>query len=131
VSDVNLRRLFAVLGTLSVLGSALLPVEHVHRSRTQGGHHSDVVHRHLESHHPTSKATIDHEDGGIQWLDSPFANPTWESHADPHIQVPNDPVPTPRPEPTRGRARRAIRVSVHDPPWTSENGLRAPPSVSL
>ena len=111
-----------------MLGLGLLPSEHVHVIQTQDGHHSDVIHRHFESHHPIeTEASISHEDDDIQWLESSFTSPKPPTHAFPVHQLLNARVQAPPPEPTCEGTIRAVRVSVHDPPWMSASGLRAPP----
>ena len=126
-----LQRLVAILGAAGVLGLGLLPSEHVHVTRTPDGHHSDVIHRHFESHHPIeTEASIGHGDDDVHWLESSFTSPTPPPHAYPVTQLLNERLQAPPPQPAYEWTIRAVRVSVHDPPWMSASGLRAPPSLS-
>ena len=115
-----------------MLGLGLLPSEHVHVIQTQDGHHSDVIHRHFESHHPIeTEASISHEDDDIQWLESSFTGPKPPSQAYPVNQLLNERLQVRPSEPTCEWTIRAVRVSVHDPPWMSASGLRAPPLLPV
>jgi hypothetical protein len=126
------QRLVAGIGALGVFSLALLPLEHLHVTRTPDGHHSDVVHRHYAPHRPISGTGIgdeDHDDQP-QWLDSPFISPELKSPGDGSSRLATVSLPIPPPLPTSQWTPRILDVSAHDPPWAAPPGLRAPPFLS-
>ncbi|MPZ20677.1 MAG: hypothetical protein GEV06_22620 [Luteitalea sp.] len=132
VGRCRVRKLTAGLAVMGLFVLAWLPREHRHVTRTDDGRHSDVIHRHFEPHHPAGTHTsVSHEDHDTQWLDSPFTGPTLVSHVSPvnHLLYEDPPIPQP-PQATRWAAA-SIHVSVHDPPWASSHGPRAPPLLSV
>lgn len=125
----NLRKLVAWLGTLGVLGLALLPAEHVH-ARTGHGHHTEVVHRHFQPHHTVGEAARfddDDHDGEALYLTAVFTAPSIASvvHLTGALFV--APVPLLKPPQLSGSALPSPDAPGHDPPGTSSHGLRAPP----
>jgi hypothetical protein len=131
VSGHLLRRVVAVFGTLGVLGMVLLPPEHAHVAHASDGHHSEVVHRHFESHHaPAGAVTLSDDDDDVVWLDSSFTTPTPPSSFSPLCNLLHERVEQRVAEPTRDRTISASRLSTHDPPWLAASGFRAPPSSS-
>jgi hypothetical protein len=134
VSHPHQQRIAAALAILAVLAFGLLPAEHVHIARTHDAHHSDLVHRHFEPHHPTdTRPTVDHADPNqtVRWLTASFSSPESARHvwADNHLV--QHAITILRPEQTFRAAIRALFVSVHDPPWATPSGLRAPPACLL
>jgi hypothetical protein len=118
----------AWLAVAAVLGLVWLPPEHVHE-QDEHGEHREVVHRHLAPHHHADPgATFDHQDGEAQFLSSSFTIP----------EAPTPPVnlfvvsflPLIQPCLERGWALESLHVRVHDPPWASSTGPRAPPPRS-
>lgn len=130
--DCLTRKLIAGLSVLGVLSVALLPPEHVHFTRSDDGHHSDIIHRHFESHHPiAAEASVGHEDDDVLWLDeSSFTSPKLPPHIYPFDRFLYESLPVPPPQPASRWMPRAIHVSVHGPPWATPHGLRAPPLLS-
>jgi hypothetical protein len=130
------RRSLASVAMLGVFGIALLPPEHVHSQREQN-HHAQSVHRHFEPHHPAaSDPGIDHpddhgehhDDDEALWLDSWFILPASPVHAYPVDQfLHEDPLVAEAMHATRSMVPSFTPESVHDPPWRSSYGLRAPP----
>lgn len=118
----------SVLAVIAVLGLAWLPPEHIHEIEEHGAH-TELVHRHLSAHHAEEPGAIfDHQDGDAHYLDSPFtipASPAPQAH--PFFLatlLPLEPALMP------AWTLRSIHVvRMHDPPWTSSTGLRAPPSA--
>jgi len=131
VANRSLRPSLACLAVLGVLGLALLPSEHVH-SRTENDRHSEFIHRHFEPHYPVeSNPRVDHgDDDEVQWFDSSFIAPKTGSHVYPANQLLEELWTTEPPHAACGPIACAPE-SVHDPPWTTSNGLRAPPSARL
>jgi hypothetical protein len=125
------RRLPACLAVWGLLGAAFLPPEHVH-SGDDHGRHAEIVHRHFEPHDPveSSGPAIDHPDEHeALWIGSWFIVPTSQTHVPPLRPVLHG-------EPRIGVAPGSTRTtppstpeSVHDPPWVSSYGLRAPPPL--
>lgn len=116
---------FAVVG---VLGLVSLPAEHVHLI-AEHGEHSEVVHRHLAPHHHTERTTnVDHDDGDAQYLSSEFTVPT-ASHGAPIVSLVITSLPLLQPPTVLSWALTSRHVRVHDPPWATALGLRAPPSL--
>lgn len=127
------RRLTSVLALVAVLAFAFLPAEHVH-AQTHDGHHSKVVHRHFESHHPAgTRGTAEHadDDRDVQWLTTSFTSreSAGRVYLDQHVVA--DGLPISRTEPTLDGKVQALFVSVPDPPWATSSGLRAPPACRL
>jgi hypothetical protein len=109
-----------------VLGLVWLPPEHIHEME-EHGEHTELVHRHLTPHHAAEPgASFDHQDGDAHYLSSPFTLP-----ASPTVQS----IPflaavlfELQPVPAADWNLRSIHVvRMHDPPWASSLGLRAPP----
>jgi hypothetical protein len=128
-----------------VLSLALLPPQHVHVAHTGDGHHTGVVHRHVEAHQPVNPvspvpvspvshdARFDHdEDEEVAWLDdSSFIGARPASPQPTLVELLNErPEPAPL-EQMREGAVRTVRASVHDPPWLPATALRAPPASRL
>ncbi len=60
-------------------------------------------------------------------MDSPFTHPEVVSHIDPEAQGPFVDLLVPPPQDTSPYALPFVRVSVHDPPDITSNGIRGPP----
>lgn len=133
--NLLLRRFVACVSAVGVFGLALLPAEHVHVARTDDGRHTDVIHRHYEPHHPHhwvgSEARLgDHDDDDdAQWLSSAFIGPKLPSHLYPVAQLLAEDLAFLQPQRMCRGMLPSIRVSVHDPPWTTRYPLRAPPAL--
>ena len=120
---------------LGLLALPLLPPEHVHVTESESGEHSEIVHRHFESHHPAHvehdfdhhDQEFDHQDEAALWIDAPFVGPaaTVVPSFNP-VVVQQLPVLHPRPLPRWTLAFE--HISLHDPPWVASTGLRAPPA---
>lgn len=123
----------AVLAVLAVLAFGVLPAEHVHPARAHDGHHSDVVHRHFEPHHPqgTQSAIDDADDDDVEWLTTSFTSPKTDGHVCPDSHFVELDLSTTRPELTSRATVQTLFVSVHDPPWATPSGLRGPPASRL
>ncbi len=72
-------------------------------------------------------ARVEQEDADVQWLDSSFTTPKSPTVAARDVAVLNEELTTQPPEGGSDWTGRTIHVSVHDPPWASGTGLRAPP----
>jgi hypothetical protein len=120
-----------VLAVAGVLVFGLLPTEHVHITSTADGRHSDVIHRHYESHHPIGTSTeLSDNDDDVHWLDASFTAPQQPLHdAPPHLVV-HIAFEVRVPIVVLERAIRSVWTSVHDPPWLAGTGFRAPPVPS-
>jgi hypothetical protein len=129
LADRRARRFVACVAVVGVLGLALLPSEHVH-ARDEHGHHTDVVHRHFESHHPVqSDGQIDQGDGDDeQYITAAFTAPESTLSIVVGALVVTD-LPVPKPQQRSGWALPSPDASAHDPPRTSSQGLRAPPTL--
>jgi len=124
----------AVLAVLAVLAFGVLPAEHVHLARADDGHHSDVVHRHFEPHHRSATQVAiddDDDDHDVQWLTTSFTSPDTAGHVCPDRHFVELDLPAPRSGLTSRATVQALFVSVHDPPWATPSGLRAPPASRL
>jgi hypothetical protein len=132
VSGPHRLRLAAILAACAVLALGLLPPEHLHGSLASDGHAEDIVHRHFEPHHrATVPVTIDHPDDDVQWLATTFTVPQRDEAVQGPAVVAEYDVP---PSPARASSRaigQVLFVSVHDPPWATSSGLRAPPISRL
>jgi hypothetical protein len=131
-----LPRIAALLGVASVLGLAVLPTEHRHRSLAHDSHHSDTIHRHFESHHPIGshdsvERAIANDDGTIEWITVSLAGPQPSAQVFPDSQFFADPLPVSPPQPIVRRTSQPLHTSVHDPPWARSVGLRAPPALLI
>jgi hypothetical protein len=132
---VSLRRPIAVAAVFGLLGLPLLPPEHVHVTESENGEHSEIVHRHFESHHPANVEhdadhhgqEFDHQDEAALWIDAPFVAPaaTYPPSFTPAL-VQQLPVLEPQAPPRW--TLEFEHISVHDPPWVAAPGLRAPPT---
>ncbi len=121
------RRSVTGLAVLGMLTLALLPPEHLHAAGTEEDHHADVIHRHWEAHHPAAPA-VHEDDHATLWIDSPFTHPEVTSHVAPDAQGAVSDLS--RPRDASLHAWPIVRVSVHDPPGVTSNGLRAPPFLA-
>ena len=126
------QRVTAIVAACAVVAVGLLPAEHAHGSLTRGGHSEDVVHRHFAPHHRTNAlATIDHPDDEVQWLATSFTVPQREATVQGPAVVAEYDVPPSPPKSTSRAIGQVLFVSVHDPPWATSSGLRAPPISRL
>ena len=126
------QRLTAIVAACAVLAVGLLPAEHVHGSLTNDGHADEVVHRHFEPHHRThALATIDHPDDDVQWLATSFTVPQPTAPLQERAAAVVCDVPPSPSELTSRAIGQVLFVSVHDPPWATSSGLRAPPISRL
>ena len=129
----SLRRSVAGVTVLGVLGLAFMPSEHVHSAATTDGRHADVVHRHFEgyhSHHPSgSDVRVGHhaDEEDARWLDLLYVAPQASSDLIRVDDVVLEAVALPQLPLVSRWIRPATYVSVHDPPWATVLGLRAPP----
>jgi hypothetical protein len=118
--------LVAHLGVLGVLGLAWLPSAHVHAD----DHHdvrAETVHRHLAPHHAhDSDSALDHAEGEARYLSSPFAPEKVASRIGPGDFVVSDLRLPELPRSSRP-ALTGLTERVHDPPWRTSLGPRAPP----
>ena len=132
IKERILRNFIAGLSVLGLLALTFLPPQHAHFTRTHDDHHSDVIHRHFESHHPVANETaIGDEDEDVQWLDeSSFISPKPPVHIYPVNEFLHEDLPVLPPPPVLQWMFRDVRVSAHDPPWAAPHGLRAPPCLS-
>ena len=127
-STVTFRRPLTLAAILSLLGMPLLPPEHVHLTESEHGH-SEIIHRHFESHHHHAPLPeFDHQDeDAALWVDTPFVSPG-------AIQIPSvdrvvvQKLPLLEPRPLPRWTLEFDHISVHDPPWVAPTGLRAPPA---
>jgi hypothetical protein len=126
------QRLTAIVAACAVLAVGLLPAEHVHGALASDGHAEDVVHRHFEPHHRThALAAIDHPDDDVEWLATSFTVPQPTAPVQPRAAVAEfDLAPSPSKLTSRAIGQ-VLFVSVHDPPWATSSGLRAPPISRL
>jgi len=126
------RLLTAVLAALAVSGGFLLPPEHVHALHASDGHHEDLVHRHFAphpQHHADAHTTVEDadDDHDVQWLTTAFTNPGTNRQVDSCAQRFVSGLVLQRPDVTAHGIVGSLFVSVHDPPWSTSSGLRAPP----
>jgi len=132
---VTLRRPFAIAAVFGLLGLPLLPPEHVHVTESESGEHSEIVHRHFESHHPAHvdheidrlHREFDHQDEAALWIDAPFVAPTIP-FVPSFTPVVVQELPELHPQPLSRWTLEFEHISVHDPPWVASTGLRAPPT---
>src|SRR4029453_10472049 len=115
-----------------MLGLALLPAEHLHRTHAPDGHHTSVTHRHVEAHQEReTHAAFDDQDTEIEWFDAAFTATHNSAPAQPPLPLLPDPFVCLEPSrAARGLAVRSVPASVHDPPWIAASGPRAPPFLS-
>lgn len=130
------RQLTAVLAALAVVGAFLLPPEHVHALHASDGHHADLVHRHIalhQQHHADAHTTFEDadDDHDVQWLTTAFTNPGTSRQVDSCDQSVVSGLVLQRPDATAHGIVGSLFVSVHDPPWSTPSGLRAPPSFRV
>jgi hypothetical protein len=125
-----LDKVISAAAAFGLLGATLLPSEHIHSIHAHDGHHSELVHRHYESHPAETRPVLDHGDEDITWLAVSFIKPQSPAQIVPTLHVFENPVPVLLPEPIVNRVIRTVRVSAHDPPWIPSSGLRAPPTIS-
>jgi hypothetical protein len=132
-SSVKVRgtaRSVSWLAIAAVLGLVWLPPEHVHEA-DHDGDHSEVVHRHFAPHHhDDSGAIFDHQDTDARYLSSPFTVPDSQAHGRPDTPAVTATLILPQPHIGAGWTLVSLHVRVHDPPWASSTGLRAPPSFT-
>ena len=118
----------AWLAVAAVLGLVWLPPEHIHE-QDEPGARKEIVHRHLAPHHHDDPGAIfDHPDGEAKFLSSPFTIPSVPTSFVDLFVVSLLPLIQPRLE--RGWTLESLHVRVHDPPWSSSTGLRAPPLLA-
>ena len=130
---VSHRRSLVALAILAVLALALLPPEHVHSAEPHDGHHANVVHRHFEPHHRSeAQPSVDHadDDHEVQWLTTSFTSYRTVAPIGADSAVVGQTEATLHPPSTRSAILPALFVSVHDPPWATACGPRAPPLLS-
>jgi hypothetical protein len=130
------RQLTAVLAALAVVGAVLLPAEHVHALDAADGHHADLVHRHFalhQQHHADDHTTVENadDDHDVQWLTTAFTKPGTSKHVHSSEQSCVTGLVLQRPDVTAHGIAGSLFVSVHDPPWSTPSGLRAPPSFRI
>jgi hypothetical protein len=132
---VTLRRPLAIISMFGLVGTLVLPPEHVHVTESEEHGHSEFIHRHFEGHHPGevggpahARAEIDHQDeDAALWIDAPFVVAT--TAALPSVErVVLQELPELQPRPLPRWTLEFDHISVHDPPWVSPIGLRAPPT---
>jgi hypothetical protein len=130
---VSHRRPLVALAISAVLALALLPPEHVHSAEPHDGHHANVVHRHFEPHHRSeAQPSVDHadDDHDVQWLTTSFTSSRTVTRIGVDSEVGGQTAATLHPPSTRRAILPTLFVSVHDPPWATACGLRAPPPLS-
>lgn len=133
--SLRIRRTVASVAALGMLGLVLLPSEHVHRARTAEGRHTDVIHRHFKPHHShhvtVAEAGVeDHGDGEhARWLSSLFITPKLPPKVVRVDYLLTRDLALPQPAQVSPGTPPSTYVSVHDPPWGSAHGLRAPPTL--
>lgn len=116
---------------MALLGSTVLPSEHVHLIQTVSGHHTEIVHRHYEAHRQHHAGlTVDQGDDHIEWLTSSFTKPR-SPQTSSMLPLLSESAPLPALEHTYQPMARAASVLEHGPPWLRASGLRAPPSAIL
>lgn len=126
--------MIAALLSIGLIGSLLLPQEHVHR--TDSDHQSSVtVHRHFDDHHEREdhrerdEPSVDHDGESARWIASAVASPRNSRPAAPMLVLVAHPEAATEPAAESGRLSQGTsRLSVHDPPFLRITGLRAPPS---
>jgi hypothetical protein len=122
----------AILAAVAVLTLGVLPAEHVHAWRTSDGHAHDVVHRHFDAHHrTTSPVSIDDADDELQWLSTSFTGSRARVQVRGSAAVAELHIATSQPKSTSRAIGQVLYASVHDPPWATSSGLRAPPISRL
>jgi hypothetical protein len=132
VSGSRRQQLTVFFGACAVLAVGMLPAEHVHASLMGDGHTEEVVHRHFEPHHSAhAPITIDHPDDEVQWLTTSFTLTRSTTHVQRCAAVADFHLPTPPAALTSRAIGQVLFVSVHDPPWATPSGLRAPPISRL
>jgi ABC-type Zn2+ transport system substrate-binding protein/surface adhesin len=132
---VTLRRPVAIAAVFGLLGLPLLPPEHVHVTESESGEHSEIVHRHFESHHPGHVEhdadhhdhEFDHQDEAALWIDAPFVARA-PAFVPAFAAVVVQTLPVLQPQPFPRWTLEFDHISVHDPPWVASTGLRAPPT---
>src|SRR5262245_44734681 len=111
----------------------MAPVEHVHKTTDEDGHHHVVAHSHTEAHHhdltaEPHHASVDDDDSVVLALDPVFAVP----HA-PVLRAPALWRVLVLPEPEvrlRSASPSFIERLIHGPP-RAPSALRGPPASSL
>ena len=130
MSGSLLARVSAWLGTLGVLGLAVLPPEHVHLAADHDHLRAEVVHRHFDPHHAVAPQThVENPDDDPTYLSSAFTIPVHASGVGPGdasilVVEPEDTAPAFTPW---HATRRDLRA--HDPPWGRAHSLRGPPQL--
>ena len=120
----------ALVALLGLLGLALLPPEHVH-DQDDHGHHTEIVHRHFEAHHPVStQSHVDDdadENEDTHYLTAVFTAPE-PFHGGPVVAVVVVHVALVSPPLVSQVALDSPAALGHDPPWRSSLSPRAPPT---
>jgi len=118
---------------VAILAFGVLPPEHVHATEDRDGHHSEIIHRHLQPHHQSAPDTaVGHDDDDdAQWLITAFTASKTTAHPRPGVAAVALAVPLTLPDRKFQGGVPALYVSVHDPPWVAASGLRAPPASRL
>jgi hypothetical protein len=127
------RRSVTAVAVLAVLTLGVLPAEHFHAVGTEDSHREDVVHRHWDLHNPVGAGVpVAHEDDhATLWMDSSLTHPEVVSHLSRDAQGALVELLVPQRRDASRHTLPFVRLSVHDPPGITSNGLRAPPSLFL
>jgi len=118
-----------VLALLGLLGLALLPPEHVH-DQDHDGHHTELVHRHFEAHHPVPDQTHvdDDADEDAHYLIAVFTESEPSFHGGRVDDVVAADVALTSPPLVSQVALDSPAALGHDPPWRYSLSPRAPPT---
>jgi hypothetical protein len=125
------HRVSTVLTIAGVLGLTVLPTEHIHRTQSWNGQHTDIVHRHVGSHQLIgSETTVEHGDDerDIKWIALAITHPEPAKHVYPQSELLDEPLSVSSRQPACLGTIQSLRLSVHDPPWTASSGSRGPPT---
>ncbi len=125
------QQVAAGLAVFALVAFGLLPPEHLHVSGGHDGHSSEVVHRHFEPHHrAATQPNIDQgdDDHDVKWLTTSFTRPPPTPEISTAAQVVERIVTLPQPDLALRTTLWAQFASVHDPPWATGCGFRAPPA---
>jgi hypothetical protein len=130
---VSFDRVVPAVLALTLAALPMAPVEHVHRTTDDEGHHHVVAHSHTEAHHhdvtaDPHNASVDDDDSVVLALDPVFAVP----HA-PVLRAPSLLRVLVLPEPEVGLqtgSTNFIERLIHAPP-RAPSLLRGPPSSLL
>ncbi|HEX5107432.1 MAG TPA: hypothetical protein VFV95_03260 [Vicinamibacterales bacterium] len=130
---MSLDRVVPAVLALALAALPMAPVEHVHRTTDEDGHHHVLAHSHTEAHHhgliaDPHHATADDDDSVVLARDPVFAVP----HA-PALRAPAlwREIVLPEPEVgLRTASASFIERLIHAPP-RAPSLLRGPPTPSL